>query len=220
MTTGSERRTCSRSSGWAIASTTFPDAYREARRNRVSAAIALANRPDLLLADEVTGQLDSANAEVVMSVVFDAWRLRGLTVVFVTHNHDSPSAALPRPGGRRGARAVSGGAGVRLDDVTKHYESDAGLVPAVEGISLDVRPGTSLAITRAERLRQVHPARPDRRPRCSHRRPVSIGGRDISMLPEQDRAHVRRHEIGLVLQSDNLLPFLTAAENVSLRLAA
>jgi putative ABC transport system ATP-binding protein len=30
---------------------------------------------------------------------------------------------------------------------------------------------------------------------------------------------VRRHEIGLVLQSDNLLPFLTAAENVSLRLA-
>jgi putative ABC transport system ATP-binding protein len=55
---------------------------------RVSAAIALANRPDLLLADEVTGQLDSANAEKVMSVVFDAWRLRGLTVVFVTHNRE------------------------------------------------------------------------------------------------------------------------------------
>jgi putative ABC transport system ATP-binding protein len=53
---------------------------------RVSAAIALANRPDLLLADEMTGQLDSANAEKVMSVVFDAWRLRGLTVLFVTHN--------------------------------------------------------------------------------------------------------------------------------------
>jgi putative ABC transport system ATP-binding protein len=55
---------------------------------RVSAAIALANRPDLLLADEVTGQLDSSNAERVMSVVFEAWRLRGLTVLFVTHDRE------------------------------------------------------------------------------------------------------------------------------------
>lgn len=55
---------------------------------RVSAAIALANRPELLLADEVTGQLDSSNAEKVMSVVFDAWRLRGLTVLFVTHDRE------------------------------------------------------------------------------------------------------------------------------------
>jgi len=55
---------------------------------RVSAAVALANRPDLLLADEMTGQLDSANAEKVMSVVFDAWRVRGLTVLFVTHNRE------------------------------------------------------------------------------------------------------------------------------------
>jgi putative ABC transport system ATP-binding protein len=55
---------------------------------RVSAAIALANRPDLLLADEVTGQLDSSNAEKVMTVVFDAWRLRGLTVLFVTHDRE------------------------------------------------------------------------------------------------------------------------------------
>jgi putative ABC transport system ATP-binding protein len=55
---------------------------------RVAAAIALANRPDLLLADEVTGQLDSVNAEKVMSVVFGAWRQRGLTVLFVTHNRE------------------------------------------------------------------------------------------------------------------------------------
>jgi putative ABC transport system ATP-binding protein len=114
---------------------------------------------------------------------------------------------------------VSGGAGVRLDDVTKHYESDAGLVPALEGINLDVRPGTSLAITgpsgcgKSTLLGLIGGLDVPTAGR------VSIGGRDISMLPERDRAHVRRHEIGLVLQSDNLLPFLTAAENVSLRLA-
>jgi putative ABC transport system ATP-binding protein len=53
---------------------------------RVSVAMALANDPTLLLADEVTGQLDSAKAEQVMGVIFDAWQRRGLTVLFVTHN--------------------------------------------------------------------------------------------------------------------------------------
>lgn len=63
---------------------------------RVSVAMALANQPDLLLADEVTGQLDSANAEQVMGVVFDAWRQRGLTVLFVTHNHELADRAERR----------------------------------------------------------------------------------------------------------------------------
>ena len=111
------------------------------------------------------------------------------------------------------------GTEVRLDDVTKHYETAAGVVPAVEGVSLDVRPGTSLAITgpsgcgKSTLLGLIGDLDVPTAGR------VSVGGREISMLPERDRAHVRRHEIGLVLQSDNLLPFLTAAENVSLRLA-
>jgi putative ABC transport system ATP-binding protein len=60
---------------------------------RVSVAMALANQPDLLLADEVTGQLDSANAELVMGVLFDTWRRFGLTVLFVTHNRDLAARA-------------------------------------------------------------------------------------------------------------------------------
>ena len=55
---------------------------------RVAVAVALANAPDLLLADEVTGELDSAHAEQVLSVIFDAWRERGLTVLFVTHSRE------------------------------------------------------------------------------------------------------------------------------------
>jgi len=63
---------------------------------RVSVAVALANRPDLLLADEVTGQLDSSNAEQVMDVIVDAWRRFGLTVLFVTHNDDLAARAERR----------------------------------------------------------------------------------------------------------------------------
>jgi putative ABC transport system ATP-binding protein len=63
---------------------------------RVSVAMALANEPDLLLADEVTGQLDSTNAGRVMEVIFGAWRERGLTVLFVTHNGELAARAQRR----------------------------------------------------------------------------------------------------------------------------
>jgi putative ABC transport system ATP-binding protein len=63
---------------------------------RVAVAMAMANHPDLLLADEVTGQLDSANAEQVMDVIVEAWRRRGLTVLFVTHDHELAARAERR----------------------------------------------------------------------------------------------------------------------------
>ena len=63
---------------------------------RVSVAMALANEPDLLLADEVTGELDSASAEQVMGVIFAAWRERGLTFLFVTHSGELAARAQRR----------------------------------------------------------------------------------------------------------------------------
>jgi putative ABC transport system ATP-binding protein len=63
---------------------------------RVAVAVALANDPELLLADEVTGQLDTANAEQVMATIFEAGRRRGLTVLFVTHNHELADRAERR----------------------------------------------------------------------------------------------------------------------------
>jgi putative ABC transport system ATP-binding protein len=53
---------------------------------RVALAVALANRPDLLLADEVVGAVDAATAEQVMAVVRRTWREDGTAVLFVTHN--------------------------------------------------------------------------------------------------------------------------------------
>ncbi len=63
---------------------------------RVSVAMALANQPDLLLADEVTGELDSSSAEQVMGVIFDVCRRRGLTVLFVTHSSELAASAQQR----------------------------------------------------------------------------------------------------------------------------
>jgi putative ABC transport system ATP-binding protein len=60
-------------------------------QQRVAIARALINDPDILLADEPTGNLDSRNADAVLDLIL---RLRvdlGLTIVLVTHN---PEVAL------------------------------------------------------------------------------------------------------------------------------
>ena len=45
---------------------------------------------------------------------------------------------------------------------------------------------------------------------------VSFDGEDLAALSDTQRAHIRATRIGIVLQSGNLLPFLSAAENVAL----
>lgn len=60
---------------------------------RVSVAAAVANDPSLLLADELTGELDSASAEHVLDVIMEASRQRRLSVLLVTHNLEAAGRA-------------------------------------------------------------------------------------------------------------------------------
>jgi putative ABC transport system ATP-binding protein len=48
---------------------------------------------------------------------------------------------------------------------------------------------------------------------------VRLGGHPLSELGERERTELRHDELGFVFQSDNLFPFLTAAENVRIQLA-
>jgi putative ABC transport system ATP-binding protein len=54
-------------------------------QQRVAIARALANNPDVILADEPTGNLDSANAQQVAKI-FRELRDEGRTIIMVTHN--------------------------------------------------------------------------------------------------------------------------------------
>lgn len=60
---------------------------------RVSIAVALANDPELLLADELTGELDSATAAMVMEMLRSVWARRHMTILLVTHNPDIAAQA-------------------------------------------------------------------------------------------------------------------------------
>jgi putative ABC transport system ATP-binding protein len=55
-------------------------------QQRVAIARALANRPDVLLADEPTGQLDSHTGRSIMSLLRAVVRSEGVTALIATHD--------------------------------------------------------------------------------------------------------------------------------------
>lgn len=55
-------------------------------RQRVSIARALINDPDLIIADEPTGNLDPKNSEIVFSLFYDIVKNFGKTCIMATHN--------------------------------------------------------------------------------------------------------------------------------------
>ena len=63
---------------------------------RVALAMALANTPGLLLADEPTGELDTQTSEEIMQMLERLNRDRGVTVLVVTHNPELAARAKRR----------------------------------------------------------------------------------------------------------------------------
>jgi putative ABC transport system ATP-binding protein len=62
-------------------------------RQRVAIARALINDPELILADEPTGSLDSKSADEVLDLISDVRERRGITVIMVTHDSTAATRA-------------------------------------------------------------------------------------------------------------------------------
>lgn len=65
-------------------------------RQRVSIARALANQPTVILADEPTGDVDSATGRQIMECILEARRRTGATLLVVTHNPEVAERAERR----------------------------------------------------------------------------------------------------------------------------
>ena len=91
----------------------LPSRLSGGEQQRVAIARALANRPDVIVADEPTGNLDSESAAEVLSLLVELQQRDGVTVIVATHDpevaqHREPSHQPPRWCGRPGRRSVAG----------------------------------------------------------------------------------------------------------------
>ncbi len=108
---------------------------------------------------------------------------------------------------------------VRLMNVTRHYRTAAGLVKAVDGITTEITAGSSVAIVgpsgcgKSTLLGLIGGLE---RPTGGA---VWIGDRDVAVLSDGVLSQYRRTCVGFIFQSYDLLPFLTAVENVAFQLA-
>ena len=66
----------------------FPTALSGGEQQRVAIARSLIHNPDIILADEPTGNLDSGNSRLVVDVLMNLVKEKGISLVVVTHNED------------------------------------------------------------------------------------------------------------------------------------
>jgi putative ABC transport system ATP-binding protein len=117
------------------------------------------------------------------------------------------------------AAAAAAGFVATAENVTRRYGEGDTAVDALRGISLDVREGQLIAImgpSGSGKSTLMHIMAGLDRPTSGE---VSIGGTPVSKLGDTDLTKLRRKHIGFVFQFFNLLPMLTAEENILLPLS-
>ncbi len=102
--------------------------------------------------------------------------------------------------------------------LTKIYEMGEVHVPALRGIDLDVKQGEFIAIMGASgsgKTTMLSMLAALLQPTSGQ---ILLDGQDLAGMNDVDRVAMRREKIGFTFQANNLVPYLTAVENVELML--
>lgn len=107
---------------------------------------------------------------------------------------------------------------ISCENIQKSFPTESGSVPALRGVSLDVQKGELLMVVgpsgcgKTTLLSVIAGILNLDAGRCE------ILGRDISSMNDKEKTAFRATNIGFIFQSFNLIPSLTAAENVAVPL--
>src|SRR5579864_5133324 len=126
--------------------------------------------------------------------------------------------ATPIDIGRDEPRQTDSASVVSAHEVSRRYGEGDAAVDALKDVSIDFQSGTFTAIMGASgsgKSTLMHILAGLDRPTSGT---VSIAGTDISRLNDKDLTLLRREKIGFIFQFFNLLPMLTAEENITLPL--
>jgi putative ABC transport system ATP-binding protein len=113
----------------------------------------------------------------------------------------------------------SNGYVVSADEVTRRYGEGQAAVDALRGVSLDVTSGELVAImgpSGSGKSTLMHLLAALDKPTSGT---ITIAGQDVGSLNDGEVTKLRRRNIGFVFQFFNLLPMLTAEENIVLPLS-
>src|SRR6266568_981047 len=114
------------------------------------------------------------------------------------------------------ARPAQAPAAARAEQLTKVYGEGDTRVVALDSVSVGVAPGRLTAImgpSGSGKSTLMHCLAGLDSATSGH---VFIGGTDLTTLGDRDLTRLRRDRVGFVFQSYNLLPTLTALENITL----
>ena len=107
---------------------------------------------------------------------------------------------------------------VHVDTVSKAYRVGDVDTPVLEGVSFDIGRGETTSLVGASgsgKSTLLGLLAGLLRPGGGT---IAFDGQDLAAMDDSERAALRARRIGIVLQRGNLVPFLTAAENVELAL--
>ena len=108
---------------------------------------------------------------------------------------------------------------IELTNITKIYDLGAVKVTGLDDISFSCEKGEMVSIMGAFRFRQIHHDEHTGLPGPAQRRGTyRLDGEDVAKLTDDQLAKIRNQKLGFVFQSYNLLPKITAVQNVALPL--
>ncbi|OQZ06766.1 MAG: macrolide ABC transporter ATP-binding protein, partial [Planctomycetes bacterium UTPLA1] len=107
---------------------------------------------------------------------------------------------------------------VEIEDLHKHYRLGDEIIPALRGINLSVAHGAFVAIMGASGSGKTTLMHLIGGLDLPDRGRILVEGRNVHALSDEERTLFRRRRLGIVFQAFNLMPTLTALENIMLPL--